>query len=49
MTNVENLLFLLKTQDDNDLVDRATLKDRSWDAWKDDHPKGVGNKANKRF
>ncbi|KAG5190533.1 TAP42-like protein [Tribonema minus] len=37
-------------EDDNvELLDKATIKDREWDAWKEDHPKGYGNKANKRF
>ena len=34
-------------EDDEELVDRATLKDRNWDDWKDDHPRGSGR--TKRF
>lgn len=30
-------------EDDEELVDKATYKDRSWDDWKDDHTKGAGN------
>ena len=36
-------------EDDIDLVDQATMKDRSWDDWKDENKKGSGNKMNKRF
>lgn len=31
------------------LVDAATRNDREWDDWKEDNPKGWGNKAGKRF
>lgn len=34
-------------EDDQDLHDQATKKDRDWDDWKDDHPKGRG--VTKRF
>ena len=36
-------------EDDKDLADEAAAHDRAWDDWKDEHPKGSGNKANKRF
>jgi immunoglobulin-binding protein 1 len=36
-------------EDDEELMDVAAVKDRAWDDWKEDHPKGYGNKANKRF
>ena len=36
-------------EDDLDLVDKATIEDRNWDAWKEDNPKGWGNKMGKRF
>ena len=36
-------------EDDKDLADEAAVHDRAWDDWKDEHPRGSGNKANKRF
>ena len=36
-------------EDNEELVDIASKKDRDWDDWKEDNPKGWGNKANKRF
>ena len=36
-------------EDNIDLVDAATIADREWDLWKEDHPKGMGNKLGKRF
>lgn len=36
-------------EDEEELVDKATSKDRAWDDWKDDHPRGSGNKLGKRF
>jgi len=36
-------------EDDEELVDQATQKDREWDDWKDNNPRGWGNKMNKRF
>lgn len=30
-------------EDEEDEVDRSTLKDRKWDDWKDNISKGVGN------
>eukprot|EP01031_Cornospumella_fuschlensis_P030560 gene30560-36933_t len=36
-------------EDDADLVDAATVKDREWDDWKDNNPRGWGNKMGKRF
>ena len=36
-------------EDEADLVDAATQRDRDWDDWKDENPKGIGNKANKRI
>lgn len=29
--------------DDEALADAAVEKDRAWDDWRDDHPKGIGN------
>lgn len=34
-------------EDDEELVEKAAQHDRDWDDWKDEHPKGAGNKANK--
>ncbi|KAJ1416541.1 TAP42-like protein [Ochromonadaceae sp. CCMP2298] len=34
---------------DEDLMDQATMKDREWDEWKADNPRGWGNKMGKRF
>lgn len=36
-------------EDNEKLVDEATIKEREWDLWKEDNPKGSGNKANKKF
>jgi immunoglobulin-binding protein 1 len=36
-------------EDDAELVDKAAYLDRDWDNFKDENPKGSGNKANKRF
>ena len=36
-------------EDNEELADAATLKDREWDNWKDENKKGSGNKANKKF
>ena len=36
-------------EDDLDLVDEAILEDRKWDDWKDENPRGWGNKMGKRF
>ncbi len=36
-------------EDDDELVDKAMVKDRAWDAWKEDNPKGWGNKMGKRY
>ncbi len=36
-------------EDDLDLVDEATMEDRRWDDWKDDNPRGWGNKMGKRY
>jgi len=34
-----------QTEDeDEEASDRATVKARKWDDWKDDHEKGAGNK-----
>lgn len=33
-------------EDDHRLGDQATLKQRKWDDWKDDNPKGAGNTLN---
>ena len=32
-------------EDDLGLVEKATIRDRNWDDWKDDHQKGSGNKG----
>jgi hypothetical protein len=34
-------------EDDEDAVDADTLKKRNWDNWKDENPKGAGNRLNK--
>lgn len=34
-------------EDNEELLDKATEKDRNWDDWKDDNPKGRG--VTKRF
>jgi immunoglobulin-binding protein 1 len=34
-------------EDDEELLDIAAVKDREWDAWKDDNPRGAG--VTKRF
>mmetsp|Transcript_41691 Transcript_41691/g.130604 ORF Transcript_41691/g.130604 Transcript_41691/m.130604 type:complete len:360 (-) Transcript_41691:101-1180(-) len=36
-------------EDDAELAEQAAYKDRAWDDWKDDHPRGMGNKMGKRF
>ena len=36
-------------EDDEDLVDRATVNERAWDDWKEQNPRGSGNKLGKRF
>ena len=36
-------------EDSADLVEQAALRDREWDAWKEDNPRGSGNKMGKRF
>ncbi len=36
-------------EDDMALVDEATVEDRAWDKFKEENPKGWGNKAGKRF
>ncbi len=36
-------------EDDGALVDQATIKDREWDSWKEENPRGWGNKMGKRF
>ena len=36
-------------EDDLALADEAAKADREWDRWKEDNPRGWGNKANKRF
>lgn len=44
-----NELYEAGEEDNEALVEEATLKDREWDNWKDENKKGSGNKANKRF
>eukprot|EP00752_Nemacystus_decipiens_P004061 g3719.t1 len=34
-------------EDDAELVEQAAHHDRAWDDWKDENPRGSGNKANK--
>lgn len=36
-------------EDDDELLDAATEADRAWDDWKDQNPRGWGNKMGKRF
>ena len=36
-------------EDDNTLVDLATIEDRNWDDFKEANPRGWGNKMGKRF
>lgn len=36
-------LLELGLEDDEELVDKATEKERAWDDWKDNHPYGIGN------
>jgi immunoglobulin-binding protein 1 len=36
-------------EDDAELMDQATIEDRNWDNWKDENPRGWGNKMGKRF
>ena len=36
-------------EDDDALMDEATMADRAWDDWKDNNPRGWGNKMGKRF
>eukprot|EP01041_Mallomonas_annulata_P011663 gene11663-24429_t len=36
-------------EDETVLVDQATIKDREWDEFKEDNPRGWGNKMGKRF
>lgn len=33
--------------DKDSVADKQTMKDREWDDWKDDHPKGSGNRMGK--
>ncbi|KAK8797390.1 hypothetical protein WA158_004598 [Blastocystis sp. Blastoise] len=30
-------------EDDEELVDKATIRERNWDDWQDNHAKGIGN------
>lgn len=36
-------------EDDDQLLEEATMADRAWDDWKDNNPRGWGNKMGKRF
>lgn len=36
-------------EDNLDLVDESAKYDREWDDWKDNNPRGSGNKMGKRF
>ena len=36
-------------EDDVLLDEQATMEDRRWDDWKDNNPRGWGNKMGKRF
>ncbi|DAZ96692.1 TPA: hypothetical protein N0F65_009159 [Lagenidium giganteum] len=36
-------------EDNLELVDEATYKDRAWDDWKDANPRGIGNKKGSQF
>lgn len=42
-----NQLEIDGDEDDEELVEKAVHRDREWDDWKDEHPRGSGNKANK--
>jgi immunoglobulin-binding protein 1 len=44
-----NQLLAEGEEDNIDLVDEATIQDRNWDNWKDENPRGWGNKMGKRF
>ena len=35
-------------EDDKDLVDASAKLDRDWDDWKDENPRGSGNKMGDR-
>ncbi|CAM9489454.1 unnamed protein product, partial [Ascophyllum nodosum] len=34
-------------EDEQELVEASVYRDREWDDWKDNHPRGAGNKSNK--
>jgi hypothetical protein len=36
-------------EDNEELVDKATDYERYWDEWKEQNPKGIGNKMGKLF
>lgn len=36
-------------EDNMELLDQATEKDRQWDDWKDANPRGIGNKKGSQF
>lgn len=42
-----NQLEIDGDEDNEELVEKAVHRDREWDDWKDEHPRGSGNKANK--
>ena len=42
-------LIEMGKEDNEALVDIATIEDRAWDDWKDENPRGSGNKAGKLF
>ena len=35
-------------EDDADLVDKSAALDRKWDEWKEENPRGSGNKMSER-
>ncbi len=36
-------------EDNEELADAATMEDRKWDTFKEENPRGWGNKMGKRF
>ena len=36
-------------EDDETLAEEAAYRDRAWDNWKDENPRGSGNKMGKLF
>jgi len=38
-----------KKEEEDEQTDEETLKARAWDDWKDEHPRGEGNKNDNYF